>query len=148
MKKRILPLAFTTILLMGSFIIASAQVRLNVNVNIGPRPAWGLPGNPAGNFYYFPEIDCYYNIPQQRFVYLDRGRWVYVRDLPRAYRGFDLYRGQKVIITDNDPFSRAQFYRERYGRNYVAYRPPVVIVDKRRGYDKHDHDRGRGRGRW
>lgn len=152
MKKRILPLALVTMLILGNMVIAEAQVRVNVNVNVGP--AWGLPGNPSGNYYYFPEIDCYYNIPQQRFVYFDRGRWVTVKHLPRAYRDFDLYRGRKVIITDANPFSRPHYYRETYGRNYVAYRPPVVIVDKRgpQQHPKYDNKpgkgRGRGNGRW
>lgn len=160
MKKKILPIVIVlSVLLINT---TDAQVRVNLNVNIGARPAWGLPGNYAGDFYYFPEIDVYYNIPQSRFVYFERGRWVYVRELPRAYGQFDLYRGHKVVINDRNPFERSQYYRERYGRNYVAYRPPVVIVDKRRGYDRdrdddrYDrrdrrdddrdrHDRGRGR---
>lgn len=160
MKKKILPIAVVlSVLLINT---TDAQVRVNLNVNIGQRPAWGLPGNYAGDFYYFPEIDVYYNIPQRNFVYLDRGHWVYVRELPRAYRGYDLYRGQKIVINDPNPFVRPHYYRERYGRHYMAYRPPVVIVDRRRGHDWDDDDdddgdrryrrgddrRDRGRGRW
>ncbi|MFZ6025770.1 MAG: hypothetical protein ACOYVG_15105 [Bacteroidota bacterium] len=160
MKKKILPIAIVlSVILINT---ADAQVRVNLNVNIGQRPAWGLPGNYAGDFYYFPEIDVYYNIPQHRFVYFDRGRWIYVYDLPRAYRGFDLYRGQKIVINDPNPFARPHYYRERYGRQYMAYRQPVVMVDKRRGYHHDDDDdddrwerrdddrrnRDRGRGRW
>jgi len=157
MKKKILPIAIILSVLLIS--TAEAQVRVNLNVNVGPRPAWGLPGNYTGDFYYFPEIDVYYNIPQRRFIYLDRGNWIYVNELPRAYRGFDLYRGNKIVINDPNPFVRPHYYRERYGRQYMAYRPPVVIVDKRRGYDRdrdryddRDDDRrgrkDRGRGRW
>ena len=157
MKKKILPIAIVlSVILMYT---ADAQVRVNLNVNIGQRPAWGLPGNYTGDFYYFPEIDVYYNIPQRRFVYLDRGHWIYVNELPRAYRGFDLYRGHKIVINDPNPFVRPHYYRERYGRQYTAYRPPVVIVDRRRGYerdndhrnwrddDRRDH-RDHGRKRW
>lgn len=158
MKKKILPM----LLVLSTLIIGSsqAQVRLNVNVNIGQRPpVWGLPGNQAGDFYYFPEIDVYYHIPRSSFVYFDRGRWLYVTDLPRTYRHFDLHRGYKVVINDPSPFDRHQFYRERYGRNYVTYRPPVVIVDQRRGKDRWDrrdrddddrryNNRGRDRRRW
>lgn len=157
MKKKILPIAIVlSILLINA---ADAQVRVNLNVNIGQRPAWGLPGNYTGDYYYFPEIDVFYHIPQRRFVYLDRGHWIYVSDLPRAYRGFDLYRGHKIVINDPNPFARPHYYRERYGRQYMAYRPPVVIIDKRRGYDRDDRwnrrdnddddrrDRGRDRDR-
>lgn len=149
MKKKILPIA----ILFAIFLIntADAQVRVNLNVNIGQRPAWGLPGNYTGDYYYFPEIDVYYNIPQRRFVYLDRGNWIYVNDLPRAYRGFDLYRGQKIVINDPNPFIRPNYYRERYGRQYMAYRPPVVIVERRRGHDRDDDHwdrRGHDRRRW
>ncbi len=152
MKKKILPMLIVLSLLMIDTV--QAQVRLNVNVNVGPRPAWGLPGNHIGDYYYFPEIDMYYSIPRSRFVYLERGRWVYVSDLPRAYRHYDLHRGYKVLINDPDPFSHSQFYRDRYARQYMAYRPPVVIVDKRRGHDRWDRRdrdddrRDRDRRRW
>ena len=150
MKKKIL---LIVIVVSGILIQSSpAQVRVNLNVNIGQRPAWGLPGNYTGDFYYFPEIDVYYHMPQRRFVYQDRGRWIYVHELPQTYRGFDLYRGHKIVINDPDPFRRPNYYRERYGRQYMAYRQPVVIVDKRRGHDQdHDRDddrRDRGRRRW
>jgi len=161
MKKKILPIVLVLSVLLIS--TTDAQVRVNLNVNIGERPAWGLPGNYTGEFYYFPEIDVYYHIPLRRFVYLDHDRWIYVHELPRAYRGFDLYHGHKIVINDPNPFARSHYYRERYGRQYMTYRPPVIIVDKRRGYDRDDDDdcrerrdddrrdrdrRDHGRGRW
>jgi hypothetical protein len=152
MKRKILPiLIVSSIFWVG---ITQAQVRLNVNVNIGQRPAWALPGNHVGDYYYFPEIDMYYSIPASRFVYFERGQWIYVSDLPRAYRHYDLHRGYKVVINDRDPFRHPQVYRDRYARQYMAYRPPVVIVDKRRGHDRWDRRdrdddrRDRDRRRW
>jgi hypothetical protein len=148
MKKQILPILALVFLLAGT---TQAQVRVNLNLNIGSRPAWGLPGNYTGDYYYFPEIDAYYCIPEQRFIYLDAGRWVFGAQLPYAYRNYDLYRGYKVVINEPRPYMRGQFYRERYGRGVVAYRPPVVVVDRRGDRDHWDdrrNDRRRDDDRW
>jgi hypothetical protein len=120
-----------------------AQVRVNVNLNIG-RPSWGLPGNQVGDYYYLPEIDTYYDIAHRQFVYFDRGRWAYASALPYQYRGYDLARGYKVIVNEPRPFMRADWYRNRYKRYYNTYRAPMVMADKRN--DRFDNDRfDRGR---
>lgn len=156
MKKFILP----TLIFASAFIYTDtqAQGRFQVNINIGTRPAWGLPGNAIGDYYYFPDIDVYYHIPQRQFVYLDAGHWTFAGNLPYAYRGYDLYRGYKVAINDPRPYMHAHVYRERYGRGggYWAYRQPVVIRDRsyvcRDRDDRFDDRRYRRdddrRGRW
>jgi hypothetical protein len=125
----------------------TAQVRFNVNINIGGgRPAWGLPGNYAGDYYYFPEIDTYYDIPHRQFVYWNNGNWAFGYELPYWYRGYDLYRGYKVVINEPRPYLRCEVYRDRYRgwyntwRRPVAPQPPVYVYRDGRGYDR-DRDR-------
>ena len=105
-----------------------AQVRVNLNVNIGARPNWGVPGNYAGDYYYLPEIDSYYDIPRRQFIYFDGGGWIYASSLPYQYRDYDLYNGYKVVINEPRPYLNCQVYRERYSRYYNNYRRPEVIV--------------------
>ena len=38
---------------------ASAQVRVNVNVNIGSQPVWGPEGYHYLDYYYLPDIEEY-----------------------------------------------------------------------------------------
>ena len=129
-----------------------AQVRFNINLNIGARPDWGLEGNYSGDYYYLPEIDSYYDIPSRRFIYFDGRNWTYASELPYIYRDYDLYRGYKVIVNEPRPYLHCDFYRDRYRPYYNTYRAPVVIAPRNQyGYDNNrynrerwdDHDNGR-----
>jgi hypothetical protein len=132
-------LLLTAVVISASFFTnqSEAQVRVNVNLNIG-RPTWGLPGNQVGDWYYLPEIDTYYDIPRRQFVYFDRGQWIYANQLPYMYRDYNLARGHKVMINDARPFARADVYRRKYQKYYNTYRVPVTA---RRDNDRWDNDR-------
>jgi hypothetical protein len=128
MKKLLL-----TAMMVGAFLATqetNAQVRVNLNVNIGNRPAWGIPGAYAGDYYYLPEIDTYYDIPRRQFIYFDAGNWVFAAELPYSYRGYDLYRGYKVVINEPRPYLRCDVYRTRYNQYYNTYRRPGVVVQR------------------
>ncbi len=139
-------LLLTAVVIGASFFTnqSEAQVRVNVNLNIG-RPSWGLAGNQVGDWYYLPEIDTYYDIPRRQFVYFDRGQWIYAQQLPYMYRDYNLSRGYKVVVNDQRPFMRADIYRKRYNRYYNTYRSSVVIAgrhDNRKwDNDRRDNDR-------
>ncbi|KAA2244799.1 hypothetical protein F0L74_02145 [Chitinophaga agrisoli] len=138
-----------------AFQPSNAQVRLNVNVNIGSQPAWGPTGYDYAENYYLPDIDAYYNIPSKQFIYLDGPRWVRTATLPARYRGFDLYHSYKVVINEPRPYLHHDVYRTRYA-GYRGRYDQVVIRDSHsnRAFadrDHHDHntwrnDRSRGRG--
>jgi hypothetical protein len=132
-------LLLTAVVIGASFFTnqSEAQVRVNVNLNIG-RPSWGLPNNQVGDWYYLPEIDTYYDIPRRQFVYFDRGQWVYANQLPYMYRDYNLNRGYKVAINDARPFMRADVYRRKYHKHFNTYRVPVMA---RRDNDRRDNDR-------
>lgn len=138
MKKLILPALLFVSALLSSH--TQAQVRINGNQNNTQRPAWGLPGSYAGDFYYLPELDTYYDIPQQQFVYQERGRWIQSSNLPVAYRGYDLNRGPKVAINDRNPWERGEYYRNKYGNNPNAQRRPIFNDNRRRVFDRNNRD--------
>jgi hypothetical protein len=131
--KKILMMLSISILLFG-FISSNAQVRMNVNVNIGQQPAWGPRGYDYVEYYYLPEVDAYYYVPAREFVYLDHGRWISASSLPYTYRDYDLYRGYKVVVNEPKPYMRHDYYRSRYAGNNRA----VVIKNIRDdgGYNK------------
>jgi hypothetical protein len=126
-------------MVMGAILFnneTKAQVRIGVNVNIG-RPSWGVPGNYAGDYYYMPEIDTYYDIPHRQFVYLQGNNWVFGSSLPYAYRNYDLNRGYKVVVNEPRPYLRGNVYRSRYSNYYNNYQRQNVIVRN----DRFDNDR-------
>jgi len=105
-------------LLLGVALAAPVTAQVSVNINIGVQPGWGPVGYDYVEYYYLPDIDMYYHVPTQEYVYLVNGRWVFSRVLPPYYSGYDFYRGYKVVINDPRPY----LYHDRYQRSYAQYR--------------------------
>ena len=145
MKKLLL-----TAMVMGAILFnneTKAQVRVGVNINIGSRPAWGLPGNYAGNYYYMPEIDAYYDITRRQFIYFQGNDWVFAYSLPYAYRNYDLNRGYKIVINEPRPYLHHDVYRARYNTYYYNYHRNNRIVYRQDGYDSRFNDQWKDNGR-
>lgn len=112
----------------------TAQVRFNVNIGI---PAWIPGGYAQADYYYMPEIDAYYNVPQRQFVYFDGYNWVFGASLPSWYDGYDMYSCHRVPVYESRPYMHADVYRERYAQYRTGYanRQPVYrqqpVIDNR-----------------
>jgi hypothetical protein len=167
MKRVLQILPILAILTTASGYSSKAQV--SVNVNIGSQPMWGPAGYSSVDYYYLPDIECYYYVPRQQFVYLSGPSWVFSASLPARYRGYDLYGGYKVVCEGPRPYMHYREHRVSYAR-YRDYRGHQTCIrdyhDGGRGghYDRgprggygrgegrghHGHGRGHGRGhdRW
>jgi len=112
MKKTILIAA----LLMSGFAFqtASAQVKFGVSINIGTQPVWGPVGYDYVEYYYLPDIDAFYYVPRQQYIYMDRVRWVFRTYLPSRYSNYNIYTGYKVVINEPTPYRNAGMYRTQY----------------------------------
>jgi hypothetical protein len=151
MKKYLLILALIT----GSMGF-KATAQIHVNINIGAQPVWGPVGYDRADYYYMPDIDAYYDVPQRQFIYLEGPNWVFARTLPYRYRNYDLYHGYKVVVNEPRPYLHHDVYRERYSR-FRGNRGQQIIRDSRDeryrgnrndgdGY-RRENDEGNGRGR-
>jgi hypothetical protein len=132
MKKSIIAI----LILSAGYLLpqqAKAQVRVGVNINIGDQPSWRAPGYDYVEYYYLPDIECYYYVPRHQFVYLSGNNWVFSASLPARYRGYDLYKGYKVVINQPRAYKYYSQHRVRYGRG-----------NSYRGNDHHDNGRHRG----
>ncbi|MDE3236469.1 MAG: hypothetical protein KGO81_10980 [Bacteroidota bacterium] len=161
--KKIITIAIAGIV-FSSYTKSDAQVRFNVGIHVG-APVYVAPA-PApvyydnDDFYYYPELDMYFDVAARQYVYFDDGRWMYSAGIPSCYRGYDIYHARRVCINEPRPWIHADVYRERY-----AYGRPVYAGRDRddryynRCYENHydhdggwrrggddDHDRGRGHG--
>lgn len=103
---------------------ASAQI--SVSLNIGSQPLWGPVGYDYVDNYYLPDVECYYNVPTRRFIYMDNNRWIHSASLPSRYRGYDLYSGYKVVVNSRDPYRNFDRDRVTYAR-YRSMRGQQVI---------------------
>lgn len=98
---------------IGFTVAANAQV--NVSINIGSQPAWGPTGYDHVDYYYLPDIDCYYDVPNKVYVYPDNNSWRRSRTLPSRYGNFDVYNSHKVVINGvNKPYLQNDRYRKEY----------------------------------
>lgn len=157
MKRTLSILSAIVVLTTASVSSSQAQVNVSVGVNIGAQPMWAPVGYESAEYYYLPDIECYYYVPRRQFVYLNGPNWVFSYNLPSRCRGYDLYSGYKVVC--NEPRPYMNFYHDRvvYARYRGYYGHQPVWRDYRGGgpryyEDGYDHPRGnawgheRGRG--
>ena len=107
-------LVISAILFSSAFYKAESQI--HVNINIGSQPIWGPVGYDYAQYYYLPDLDVYYDVPRQQFVYFDLGRWIFASSLPSRYGRYDLFNSYKVVVNDRDPWLRHTYYRDHYYR--------------------------------
>jgi hypothetical protein len=109
---------------------ANAQIGIHLGLHFGPRPVvyeparvvvaqpaqYCEPANYDGNedYYYLPEVDAYYSIPDQCYYYNDGGQWVSAAYLPGTYRDFDWRTARRFEVRAPRPFMHDDYYRTRY----------------------------------
>lgn len=109
MKKLMLLLIAVT----GLTVAAKAQV--NVSINIGTQPAWGPVGYDHVDYYYLPDIETYYYVPDRVYIYKSGNAWKRSRALPSRYTSYDVYNGHKVVLNNvNKPYLQHDKYRNEY----------------------------------
>jgi hypothetical protein len=91
-----------------------AQISFNVGINISSQPIWGPVGYSSVQYYYLPDIDVYYYVPQALFLFQAGGRWLTSSSLPPDCSNYDLYNGYKVVINETRPYMHDRDYREKY----------------------------------
>src|ERR1035437_616432 len=121
------------VLLASLFLLgtsATLYAQISVNFNIGVQPIWGPTGYDYAEYYYFPDIDCYYYVPQHRFYYFEGGNWIYGSSLPSRYGYFNLYNSYKVVVNERDPWQHNDTYRQKYA-SYKGRHDQQPIRDSR-----------------
>ena len=115
------------------FITTGITAQAKVNIQYGTPPVWAPAAPVKTQYYYLPDIETYYDVPAQRYIYLRNGSWVRTAALPVRYRGYDLYKGHTVYLTDyrgNSPYT----YYKQHKVKYVANRKW-----KTNGHDNGNH---------
>ncbi len=94
---------------------ACAQVSFGVQISI---PTWAPHYTEvnAVQYYYLPDIEVYYDVWNDQYVYLDNGVWVYSRGLPPRYADYDLYSGHVIVLEKgiHNPWVRHRVYASHY----------------------------------
>lgn len=147
---------FFAFLLAGS---SGAQVKININFNLDTQPAWGPVGYEYVEYYYIPEIDIYYNVPEGLYFYYYNGHWIGRATLPPRFHSFNVYHAYKVVINENEPWRHEKEYRgkyERYRRNHdqeiirdshdPKYFRNIHHPEHKKWVKEHGHDNGKHKG--
>jgi len=91
-----------------------AQVSFSINFNLDSQPAWGPTGYDYVEYYYLPDIEVYYCVPQHRYYFNERGRWRYSSHLPSRFGNYDFYNSYKVVVNEQKPWRNHETYKEKY----------------------------------
>lgn len=129
-------LLFLSALIAGSlsFNAAKAQIGVHLNVNLGPRPVYVEPAPVVDDYYYLPDAEAYYSVPERVYYYQNEGRWISSPRLAGRYRGYDYSRMRHYSINAPRPYLRNDFYRARYSN-------PGYAVRNNRGFGNQNYAR-------
>ncbi len=108
-----------------SFNTAKAQLGLHLNLHLGgvavhavynaPVPVDYTSYDNGDDYYYMPDVEAYYSVPQHRYYYNDGNSWVSAAYLPGRYHDFDWRTARHYEIHGDRPFMHHDMYRTRYG---------------------------------
>jgi hypothetical protein len=84
------------------------------------HPQWAPPFYEGVRYYYLPDIETYYDIESQEFVYLYDGQWCFSRECPSVNTGFDLSNCFTIALDINvyQPWMHHHYYVSHYPRYY------------------------------
>jgi hypothetical protein len=136
------------------FFAGAAQAQISVRFNLGVQPQWAPVGYDDTQYYYLPDVEAYYDVPNSMFIYYEGNSWVHRSYLPARYRNYDLYHGYKVSMGDyrgRTPYYNHRDYRAKYanGRNRSIQRTRGEHPGREYYRDRNDRERNQvNRGRY
>ncbi len=117
-------LIFLSALITSSFFVktADAQIGVHLNINLGPRPIYAPAPPPVeDDYYYLPDAEAYYSVPEHVYYYQDQGRWIGSPRLAGRFEGYDYSRMRHYAINEPRPYLRNDYYRNHFnGPQYAA----------------------------
>jgi hypothetical protein len=102
------------LLLLCCLLISTHKTVAQVNINIQSQPVWGPIGYDHVDYYYIPDIDIYYSVPQHKYVYLSNNRWVFNTAPPAQYINYNFYNGYKVVLNGPRPYLQHKAHKVKY----------------------------------
>ena len=93
-------------------------------------------------YYYLPDIECYYDVKNRDFIYLENSQWMFTNTLPPSYDWYDLNNCYTVILDTrvNEPWMHFSYYVSHYPRYYYRsyYRDRIHENKRVWGYNEND----------
>lgn len=85
-------------------------------------------------YYYYPNLDAYYDSRTNLYLFEQQGQWIKSKELTSGYRGYSLFNGVRVAISDyngDTPYSQIKSHQEQFPKKYSSRRkPPKAAIEK------------------
>lgn len=107
---------------------AKAQSHFDAIGNIDAQPVWGPVGYDYVEYYYIPDADVYYNVPQSLFYYKIKGNWISNQNLPSRFRNYDLHKCYKVVLNENEPWTKHAMNKKKFA-SFKGRKDQMIIRD-------------------
>ena len=112
----------------ASFAQASVADRIEKISTEDELPSLGV------RYYYYPNLDAYYDIRTNLYLFEQQGQWIKSKELTSGYRGYSLFNGVRVAINDyngDTPYSQIKSHQEQFPKKYSSKRkPPKTTIEK------------------
>ncbi len=108
------------LIVLALFLFASTanHAQVSISVNVGTPPVWGPVVHTDASYYYMPDVESYYDIRQQQFIFLSNGVWIRSHNLPYRYRNYNLHNGRTIVLNDYHGSSPYTHYKEHKVKYY------------------------------
>ena len=120
-NKNILGLAALFVIFLTSCTTPTVAQRVEVGINFN-LPSWApyYANASTVRYYYLPDIECYYDVMNREFIYMEDGEWMFGRSLPPIYAWFDLNNCFIVALNARvfEPWRHFHYYVAHYPRFY------------------------------
>ncbi len=119
---------------------SNAQLSISININSNTSRVYETEHRHVHNtrchheeivdYYYYPEIEVYFDLQSSVFIYYGSNGWVRTKYLPRYYNDYDVQRGYRVEL------------------DYHGQRPYTYFHDHKMKYKikKHKYNKGKHKG--
>lgn len=121
---KIIPIIAASLMLFLTSCSTTTTMAQHVSVGVNIRlPFWAPAYEHVDRvrYYYLPDIECYYDVWNQQFAYLEEGNWMFAAQLPPFYAWYDFNRNPFVVVLDwhvHEPWMHHHFYLGHYPRFY------------------------------
>lgn len=131
--KNLKALLSALVLFFASNSQAQVETTKTTTTTTAMIPDWGVAGSNDARYYYIPDIETYYDIKGQNFVYMKDGTWAKTTELPSTYKDYDLYSGYKVVLTDDkEPYAEYDNMKVKFKKGYKGDPQKTVKIKKRK----------------
>lgn len=122
--KTLYSLVTALILITGYTATAQSAVTTDIQSQITSDESLPVLGV---RYYYYPNLDAYFDSEENVYVFEQNGAFIKAKEIPSGYRGYSIFNGIRVAITDYDgdqPFTKISEHRKQFPKKYSAKRQP------------------------